>query len=121
MKENKHGKIVSILTSYAVGTPPNKLSPYITAKYSLLGLSKSLAVELGPWGITVNCISPSMTSTPLIENLPAKLKEITASQIPLKRLAEPADIASAAVFLSSEHSSFISGENILISGGQTMH
>ena len=121
MKEQKRGKIVSILTSYTVGSPPNRLSHYVTAKHSLLGLSKALAVELGPFGITFNSISPSMTNTPLIEHLPSKLKEITANQIPLKRLAEPHDIASVAVFLCSKNSDFINGENILVSGGHTMH
>jgi len=121
MKELKHGKIVSILTSYTVGSPPNRLSDYVTAKYSLFGLSKALAVELGPYGITVNCVSPSMTDTPLIENLPSKLKEINASQTPLRRLASPLDVASVVMFLCSKGSAFINGENILVSGGQTMH
>ncbi len=121
MKEKKRGKIISILTSYTVGRPPNNISPYLVGKYSLLGLSKSLAVELGPYGITVNCISPSMTNTPLIEKLPSKLKEITASQIPLGKLAEPKNVASVALFLCSDHADYISGENILVTGAQTMH
>jgi 3-oxoacyl-[acyl-carrier protein] reductase len=121
MKERKRGKIISILTSYTVGRPPNNISPYLVGKYSLLGLSKSLAVELGPYGITINCISPSMTNTPLIEKLPSKLKEITASQIPLGKLAEPKNVASVALFLCSDHADYISGENILVTGAQTMH
>lgn len=121
MKIKKHGKIVSILTSYTVGRPPSNMSDYIVAKYSLLALSKSLSVELGPFGITVNCISPSMTNTPLIEKLPLKLKELTAVQVPIGRLAEPVDVASTALFLCSKHSDYISGENLLVSGGNTMH
>jgi len=121
MKTKKRGKIISILTSYTVGKPPSNMSDYILAKYSLLGLSKSLAVELGPFGISVNCISPSMTNTPLIEKLPSKLKELTAAQIPMGRLAEPLDVASTALFLCSKYSDYISGENLLVSGGSTMH
>jgi len=121
MKEKKQGRIISILTSYTIGRPPNNMSPYIVGKYSLLGLSKSLAVELGPYGITVNCISPSMTNTALIEKLPSKLKEITASQVPLGRLAEPKDVASMVLFVCSRSSDYISGENFLVTGGQTMH
>ena len=121
MKKNKHGKIVSILTSYTVGRPPNKISNYIVGKYSLLGLMKSLAVEFGSFGITVNSISPSMTNTSLIEKLPMKLKEITINQIPLGRLAEPNDVAHVALFLCSKYSDYISGENFLVSGGQIMH
>ena len=121
MKTKKQGKIISILTSYTVGRPPNNISPYLVGKYSLLALSKSLAVEVGRYGITVNCISPSMTNTPLIENLPSKLKEITASQTPLGRLAEPKDVASMALFLCSNYANYVSGENFLVAGGQTMH
>jgi len=121
MKAKKRGKIISILTSYTVGRPPNSMSDYIVGKYSLLGLSKSLAIELGHLGITVNCISPSMTNTPLIEKLPSKLKEIVVSQIPLGRLAEPEDISSVALFLCSKYSDYVSGENFLVTGGQTMH
>ncbi len=121
MKENKEGRILSILTSYIIGRPPNNISNYLVAKYSLLGLSKSLAVELGKFGITVNCISPSMTNTPLIDKLPSKLKEISANNVPIGKLAEPNEIASAALFFCSSSSSYISGENLLVSAGETMH
>ena len=121
MKVNRRGKIINILTSTVVGRPPSNMSNYIVGKYSLLGISKALAVELGPLVITVNCISPSMTNTDLIAKLPSKLKEIAASQVPLGRLAEPSDVASVALFLSSEYSDYISGENIIVSAGQTMH
>ncbi len=120
MKKN-NGKIISILTSYTMGTPPNSMSNYITAKYALLGLSKSLAVELGPLGITVNCVSPSMTPTPLISNIALKAKEIVEHQTPLKRLASPTDTASVVLFLCSKLSDFVNGENLLVTGGQIMH
>lgn len=121
MTVNRRGKIISILTAATVGRPPSGMSDYVVGKYSLLGLSKSMAVELGHLGITVNCVSPSMTNTPLTEKFPHKLKEIASSQVPLGRLAEPSDIASVVLFLCSEHSNYISGENFLVTGGQTMH
>lgn len=121
MKTRKQGKIVNIITSYVVGRPPTGISDYIIGKYSLLGLTKALAVELGQFGITVNGISPSLTNTPLTEKLPSKLKEINASQVPLGRLAEPQDVASAALFLCSKYSDFVSGENFLLTGGSTMY
>jgi len=120
MKTKKHGKIVNILTAYTNGKPPAGISDYIVGKYSLLGLAKSLAVEVGKDGITVNCISPSMTETPLISHLPEKLKEFSASQVPIGRLAKPSDIASLALFLCSKQSDYISGENIMVSGGSIM-
>jgi 3-oxoacyl-[acyl-carrier protein] reductase len=122
MKTNSFGKIVSVLTSYVIGKPPNLLSDYIVAKYALLGMTKSMSVELGRFGINVNSISPSMVNTPLTEHLPNKLKEITKSQTPLEnRLAEPIDVARVIEFLCSENASYITGENIIVSGGSTIH
>ena len=122
MKTNSFGKIVSVLTSYVIGKPPNLLSDYIVAKYALLGMTKSMSVELGRFGINVNSISPSMVNTPLTEHLPNKLKEITKSQTPLEnRLAEPIDVARVIEFLCSENASYITGENIIGSGGSTIH
>ena len=121
MKERKYGRIVNILTSYVVGRPPNNQSSYTVSKYSLLGLSKSLSVELGPYGITVNSVSPSMTNTNLIQKLPSKLKEIIGNNTPIGRLAEPNEITSSILFLCSKNSSYVSGENIVISAGETMH
>ncbi len=122
MKLKKYGKIISILTSSVIGKPPNGLSTYITSKYALLGMSKCMAVELGKFGIRVNSISPSMMETNLTKNLPSKLKEITASQVPLEgKLAKPKDIAPAVLFLCSSDSDYISGENFIISGGYSMH
>lgn len=120
MKNKKNGKIVNILTSSIIGSPPNMLSSYTTAKYSSLGLSKSLAVELGPFGINVNCVSPSLIDDSLTSFMPSKLKEIISSQTPMKRLAEPIDVANVVLFLCSDLSDFITGENIIISGGQSI-
>ena len=122
MKLNKFGRIVSVLTSYVTGKPPNLLSDYVVAKYSLLGMMKCMAVELGAFGINVNSVSPSMVNTPLTEDLPNKLKEITKLQVPLgKRLAETTDISKVIGFLCSENSDYITGENILVTGGSSMH
>ena len=118
MKSQKFGKILSILTSYVVGKPPNGIADYVVGKYSLLGLTKCMAGELGSSGIRVNSVSPSMVNTPL----PSKLKEITKSQIPLEgRLAEPAEVAGTVLFLCEDGADYITGENILVTGGHTMH
>ena len=122
MKKQKMGRIISILTSYVVNEPPSGLSDYVVAKYSLLGLSKCMAIELGKFGIRVNSISPSIVNTPLIDKLPSKFKEIISSQIPLEnKFAEPSDVAGLALFLCTDYSNYISGENILLSGGYSMH
>ena len=122
MKSKKSGKIISILTSYVVGKPPNGLVDYIVGKYSLLGLTKCMATELGSFGIRVNSVSPSMVNTPLTDPLPRKLKEIIKSQIPLEnRLAEPSEVAEVVLFLCTEGANYITGENILVTGGYSMH
>lgn len=120
MKEKRCGKIVSILTSYVIGSPPKGIMDYVVGKYSLLGLTKSLAVEIGQYGINVNSISPFITNTPLTGKLPSKFKEISANQVPLGRLCEPDDVARAALFLCSTNSNYVSGENLVLSGGYTM-
>ena len=122
MKSQKFGKIISILTSYVVGKPPNGITDYVVGKYSLLGLAKCMAGELGSFGIRVNSVSPSMVNTPLTDPLPSKLKEITKSQIPLEnRLAEPTEVADVVLFLCGNGANYITGENILVTGGHTMH
>jgi NAD(P)-dependent dehydrogenase (short-subunit alcohol dehydrogenase family) len=81
-----------------------------------------MAGELGPFGIRANSVSPSMVNTPLTDPLPEKLKEITKSQIPLEgRLAEPVEVAGTVLFLCTDNSNYITGENILVTGGHTMH
>ena len=122
MKSQKFGKIIPILTSYVVGKPPNGIADYVVGKYSLLGLAKCMAGELGSFGIRVNSVSPSMVNTPLTDPLSIKLKEITKSQIPLEnRLAEPTEVADVVLFLCGDGANYITGENILVTGGHTMH
>ena len=121
MKAKKYGKIVNILTSSTIGTPPNLFGSYVTAKYSSYGLSKSLAVELGSFGINVNCVSPSLIDNSLTSFMPSKLKEIFVSQTPMKKLAEPTDVANTVLFLFFDLSNFITGENISVTGGQNMN
>jgi 3-oxoacyl-[acyl-carrier protein] reductase len=81
---------------------------------------KSLAVEFAPFGVTVNSVSPSMTDTDLIANVPKKNKLLFAAQTPIKRLALPEDVAHAVNFLISENSGFITGQTIRVNGGLNM-
>lgn len=120
IKGNYRTKFIVILTEYCIGKPPSGLSDYITAKYSLMGLAKSMASELAKYSTTVNMISPGMTETNLISNLPPKLIEITAQNNPLKRIAMPKDIAGAVLFLASDDSAYINGANIVVNGGRVM-
>lgn len=120
MKERKRGKIIFLTTQYTESTPPAELIHYNTAKYALNGFAKALAVELGPFNVQVNLVSPGMTETELISDVPEKARLVAASKAPLRRLAKPADVANAVAFLASSDSNYITGETIRVNGGQTM-
>lgn len=120
IKEKHKTKFIILLTEYCIGIPPSSLSDYITAKYGLMGLAKSLAIELARYNCTVNMISPGMTETNLLSNLPPKLIEMMAMKNPLKRIAIPKDVANTALFLASEDSDYLNGVNITVNGGSVM-
>jgi 3-oxoacyl-[acyl-carrier protein] reductase len=119
MEQKKYGKIINISTLY-IENPKTELLHYITAKSALQGFTKALAFEIAPKGIRMNLISPGMTDTDLISNIPEKVKLVTAAQTPLRRIASPQDIAGAISFLASDKSDFITGETIRVNGGQYM-
>ena len=121
MKVKKYGKIVSIISTSALGKPPSNMSDYVVSKYSLLGISKCLAIEVARFNISVNCISPSFIETNLTKVLPSKFKEISLNQTPLGLEITPQNVADTTLFLLSKNSDNITGENIVVSGGQTFH
>lgn len=116
----KSGVILNIASIYADGVPPAKLLPYSMAKAALVAFAKSLAADYGPSGIRINCVSPGMTYTDLLTNVPEKTKMLAKMQTPLRRLGVPEDIAGIAAFLFSDKSSFITGQNIRVCGGIVM-
>ncbi|MDA0194120.1 MAG: SDR family oxidoreductase [Bacteroidetes bacterium] len=115
--EKGDGKII-VIGTIAVDKPNTDWAHYITAKAALHGLVKAMAIELGPKGIKVNMISPGLTDTELTADIPEKIKLITASQTPLRRLTKVEDISGTVGFMASVKSNFITGENIRINGGQ---
>lgn len=118
MKNQGHGKIINILSSYVLGVPPEKIAFYITAKYALLGLSKAAAVELAKYGITVNMLSPGLMSTDLSAYLPRKYMEMYSSKHPMKRMTTTDDAADVLEFLISGNAQFLNGVNIPVNGGE---
>jgi 3-oxoacyl-[acyl-carrier protein] reductase len=117
---NGHAGVVFI-TSQTIELPFAKLTHYTAAKGALLGLTKSLAIDLASKKIRVNAVSPSIADTDLNADLPKKIKLLTAAKTPLKRLATPKDVAQAIVFLAdSSKSGFVTGESIRVNGGQVM-
>lgn len=112
--------VVFILSTSTIGVPPKRWAPYVSAKYALLGLAKSMAVELAGTGIRVNCVSPGFTSTPLTAHVEPRLQDFVARSIPAGRLSTVEDVAAAVAFLLSDESSFVTGVNLPVSGGAAM-
>jgi 3-oxoacyl-[acyl-carrier protein] reductase len=119
MIASKYGKIINITTKF-IEEPKPGWAHYIAAKSALHGLSKSLALELAPKGIRVNLVSPGITETDLIANMPEKVKLLNAAQTPLRRLAQPEDVAGSISFLASRKSDYLTGETLRVNGGQIM-
>lgn len=120
MRAQGYGKIINITSQVLDGAPPAKWTAYAVGKAGLATFSRCLAVELGPAGITVNCVSPGMTDTAMIGHIPEKMRLVLARQAPLRRLARPADVAEAVAFLASPEADYITGETLRINGGQMM-
>ena len=117
MASKKYGKIVCMLSSYTIGVPPKAMSQYVTVKYALLGLMKSLASEYADKSLMINCISPSMINTEFLSEINDRIIELTAESHPLKRIAEVSDVVPSIVFLLSDGSDYINGVNLPVSGG----
>jgi NAD(P)-dependent dehydrogenase (short-subunit alcohol dehydrogenase family) len=117
MAKARVGKVVFVLSSYTIGTPPSSLAHYVTAKYALLGLMKSLSSEYAGKQICINAVSPSMIETSFLDQVPEKLIEISAHQHPLKRNGTPKDVAPVVSFLLSDAAGFLTGANIPVTGG----
>lgn len=117
MSKQHEGRIVFVLTSYIINKPPKFLSSYVTSKYALLGLLKSLVSEYAEKNIRINAVSPSMIETKFLAETDPKIIEMSAYQNPMKRNAAIADIIPAILFLLDEKSNYINGANIPITGG----
>ena len=120
MRAQRYGRIICITSQVTDSAPTPAWTSYAVAKSSVAALARSLAVELGPSGICVNCIAPGMTDTKMIGDFPEKARLIVARQTPLRRLAQPEDVAGAVAFLVSPDAAFITGETIRVNGGQVM-
>jgi 3-oxoacyl-[acyl-carrier protein] reductase len=116
MVKQRSGKIVNI--SSVVGAIGNVgQANYAASKAGLMGLTKTLAKELGPWGITVNAVAPGFIDTEMTQNLPEKVKALFLQSIPLGRMGTPDEVADLVAFLISEQSRYITGQVIHINGG----
>lgn len=121
MKENNSGSIINI-SSIAGINGYGMLTPYAASKGANRLLAKGGANQLGPDNIRVNSIHPGFIDTPMIEQYTSKeeARSFLESQIPLRRLGKPIDVANAVLFLASDESAFITGTELIIDGGQSI-
>ena len=114
----KGSSIINVSSLNGLAANANSAA-YTTSKFGLRGLTKSAALDLGQLGIRVNAILPGVIRTPMIANVLEGREEQLAAGLPLGRIGEPMDIASAALFLASDDSAWVSGQDFVIDGGQT--
>ena len=116
MQARGFGRFVFLGTSYLFGSPPRRMAAYLTAKHALWGLVRSLAVELGPHGITSNMISPGMTVTDFTAHVPLRHKEVEARTNPMRRLPLGEDTAELVSFLAQPEAGYLNGLNLPLTG-----
>ena len=130
MYERGYGRVVNISSVHGLRASPYK-SAYVTAKHGLEGLSKVVALEGGPRGVTSNCVCPAYVRTPLVEGQIADqarihgiapdevIADVLLKESAIKRLIEPAEVAEVVAFLCSDAASFVNGASLTMDGGWT--
>lgn len=117
MKRNGYGRIVNI-ASIAGTRVRDGRSVYSASKHGLIGLTKTIAIELAPYNILVNTVSPGFTMTEMTESmLPKEEMESLKNQVPVGRFGTPEDISKAVLFLSSDLNTYITGQDLIVDGG----
>ena len=112
------GRVINI-TSSSVQTGSPMQAHYVSSKGGLLGMTKALALEFAPTGVTFNVIPPGFIDTPMLRAAPIDA-DAFAKTLPMKRIGKPEDIAAAAAYLASEEASYITGQTISTNGGRYM-
>jgi 3-oxoacyl-[acyl-carrier protein] reductase len=121
MRARVRGSIVN-LTSDLVARPSVPYHDYITAKAALTGFSRTLATELGPLGIRVNCVAPGLVyPTDASQATREAVRDSLTAQTPLRRIARPEDVTGPVLFLASDWSEFVTGQTLYVDGGLVMN
>jgi 3-oxoacyl-[acyl-carrier protein] reductase len=122
MVQQKYGRIISLSSTSALGNRGQ--ANYATAKAGLQGLTRTLAIELGPYGITANAVAPGFIDTEMTRATarrqghdPQQVIEMAAKSIPVRRVGLPRDVANVICFLASEEASYVNGQIIYVAGG----
>lgn len=119
MMKKRYGRIIGITSVVGVTGNPGQTN-YAASKAGMIGFSKSLAQEVASRGITVNCIAPGFIASPMTNELNESQKNAILSKIPVGDLGTSSDIATAALFLASDETSYITGQTLHVNGGMTM-
>lgn len=120
MVERRFGRIVSMSSVAGKAYLDIVGAHYSTTKAAIIGFTRHLAGELGPYGITVNALAPGRIDTAMVAGAPAASNAAVIASTPLRRLGKPAEVADACLFLSSDQASFITGQVIDVAGGWLM-
>lgn len=117
MKRQKHGKIVNFSSIWGCRSKEYR-TLYSMTKFGITGMTRALARELGPFGIQINAVAPGYVLTEMTyQNVPAEERQKLAAEIPLRRMAEPEEIAKVVRFLLSDDNSYMTGQTMIIDGG----
>lgn len=119
MMKNRWGRIVNISSVVGFTGNPGQVN-YCATKAGLVGMSKSLGIEMATRGITVNCVAPGFIESAMTGKLNEQQTQAIMSKIPVQRMGRPQEIAAAVAFLASEEAAYITGQTIHVNGGMAM-
>jgi 3-oxoacyl-[acyl-carrier protein] reductase len=114
--KNREGKIINITSVVALIGNPGQ-SNYVASKAGIIGLTKTLAKEMGSRNITVNAVAPGFIETEMTNELPSEVQDTYLKQIPLRRFGKASEVADLCVFLASSKADYITGQTISVNGG----
>ena len=118
MRERGWGRVVNTSSVGALGNIGQ--ANYAASKAGVIGLTRTLALEYAKYGVTVNCVAPGAVLTPMLAGVPEPIRQKITAQIPMGRIADPAEIAGVHVFLASEDAGFITGQVLFVDGGMSV-
>ena len=119
MMRRRYGRIINITSIVGVTGNPGQ-GNYTAAKAGLVGMSKSLALEVASRGVTVNCVAPGFIKSAMTDALNEKLRAAILERVPAGRLGGPEDIAAAIVYLASDQAGYVTGQTLHVNGGMAM-